>query len=202
LIVVRHVWDCEGIVRPDSRDFNHFFARALYVARRPLATPAVPRSPREENVMQIRFLSKRNPSAVRKNDSRATRARRGAALAAVVIAALPSAIYADDWKNNASGNWHDPNSWVDGTVPTATDFAFFTNLVTGTVSFGADAVSNGVTLKNVNGVITFDIGAGKKWTQGIFTSPGRGQLFPVASDGAQQRGDRYQPGADRQQPLR
>src|SRR5688572_26560064 len=114
--------------------------------------------------MHVHLLS---GSALRTNRFRVTRARLGAAVAAVVITAAPSALYADDWKNNASGNWHDPNSWVDSTVPIASDFAFFTNLVTGTVSFSGDAVSNGVTLRNPTGVITFDIGVGNKWTQGV-----------------------------------
>lgn len=127
--------------------------------------------------MHVRFLSHRNLSTLGTKRVCGARARLGAAVATVVIAAAPSVVCADDWKNNASGSWHDPNSWVDGTVPTASDFAFFTNLVTGTVSFTGDAVSNGVTLRNPTGVITFDVGAGNKWTQGIFTLLGEGNYL-------------------------
>jgi T5SS/PEP-CTERM-associated repeat protein len=131
--------------------------------------------------MHVRFLSHRSLTGFGTNGSRRTGARLSAAVAAVIVAATPCAVYADDWKNNASGSWHDPNSWVDGTVPVASDFAFFTNLVTGTVSFTGDAVSNGVTLRNPTGVITFDIGAGNKWTQGIFTLLGEGNYLQSPS---------------------
>jgi T5SS/PEP-CTERM-associated repeat protein len=108
-----------------------------------------------------------------------------AALAVASVAAVfgwaAQTVQADQWNNPAGGSWHLGSNWLDGTVPTASDWAYFINdtMTNGTVTFTGNAVSQGLTLTNTTGTTIFDVGAGNTWTQSLYTIMGDGASPPL-----------------------